>query len=169
MENEGKMGPKMLALPNERWRSFAIAFVEGGTGNATAALKATGCVGTEVALRVNAHHMRHDIRMQEAIQEEAKKRMVSLLPIALQVHTDVMKDPEHKDRLNAARSVLDRAGLHTVTEEKKSLEVTFNTDQIARARSLAVRLGVPLEKLIGSRLSIPAPVEQIEDAEFEDA
>lgn len=165
-EETAKLGPKMCNLPNDQWRSFVIAYVSSGTGNATAALKQAGREGTPVSLRVAAHHLLHDTRVQEAIQEEARKRLVSFLPLAINVHKEIMQDAGHKDRLNAAAGILNRAGLHVVTEEKRTVEVTFNPEQLARAKVLSARLGVPLEKLVGSRLAIAGP--KIEDAEFEE-
>lgn len=185
MEEFGNIGPKMKALPNDRWRRAVVAFLEGGRKNYgtvngghnslgyTAAYKAAGFgAESETGIRVGAHRLFHDSRMQEAIQEECKRRVVNMLPLAIDTHVDILLDPQHKDRFNAARSIMDRAGLHVVTEEHKTISVSMSDEDRSRAVMLAERLGVPLEKLIGNRLAkqIAPPTEEpmVTDAEFEE-
>lgn len=181
----GKFGPKMLALPNDRWRRAVVAFLEGGRKNYgqgkgghnslgyTAAYLAAGFTATTPSSRsVNAHKLFHDVRIQDAIVEEAKRRAVLCLPMAIDAHVDILADPQHKDRLNAARSIMDRAGLHIVREEHRSVAVTMTAGDRARAVMLSERLGIPLDKLVGNRLAkqIEAPTEEpmVTDAEFEE-
>lgn len=184
METMGKFGPKMLALPNDRWRRAVVAYLEGGRKNYgsvgghnslgyTAAYLAAGFTATTKTSRsVNAHKLFHDVRIQDAIVEEAKRRAVLCLPLAIDAHVDILADPQHKDRLNAARSIMDRAGLHVIREEHSSVTVTMTADDRARAVMLSERLGIPLDKLVGNRLAkqIEAPTEEpmITDVEFEE-
>lgn len=184
MEEFGAIGPKMKALPNDRWRRAVVAYLEGGRKNYggqgghnslgySAAYRAAGFDTTnENTIKRQAHTLFHDIRVQEAVIEESKRRAVLHLPLAIDVHTEIMLDPQHKDRFNAARSIMDRAGLHAVTEQHSTLSVTMTADDRAKAVMLAERLGVPLEKLVGNRMAkqIAAPTEEpmVTDAEFEE-
>jgi hypothetical protein len=180
MEELGKYGPAMLALPNQKWRDTAIAFIEGGGASRgrgdkgyISAIRAAGWTGTPMSLQVTASRLFSDGRMQAAIQEEARKRTVTLLPMAIAAHTEIMNDKDHKDRLAAARSVMDRAGLHAVTEERKVLEISFGPEQIKRAVMLAKRMNIPLAQLVGPRAAALATPEGVElegaqEAEFEE-
>lgn len=171
-----KLGEAMQALPNDKWRRAVIAYIEGGGGTLgradkgyTTALRAAGFRGTAGSLRVSAHRFFQDARVQAALQEEARRRLVTLLPSALRAHEQIMADPSHKDRLQAARSVMDRGGLHVVTEEKKTLEITFGPAERARAVMLARRLNIPLDQLVGVRAAKQIAAQPAQDAEFEEA
>lgn len=171
MDELGKLGPAMQALPNDRWRDACVAFVEGGAYGSdhgyTDAIKKAGFEGTPNSLRVTAHRIFHDHRMQAAVQEEARKRLTGLVPLAIRAHREIMEDPFHKDRAVAAKSIFDRAGLHVVTEHRENIGVVFSVEQKQRAVLLAKRLGIPLDKLVG-----PNMVREIErdaiEAEYED-
>src|SRR6266699_2885956 len=120
MSDNPKWGPAMKALPNDRWRAACLHFVHGGGGSAgnnkgyVAAYRAAGYASTENAMRVNAHHMFHDARMQAAMQEEARKSMVALIPMARDAVSEIVRTPGHPQQLNAAKTILDRGGIHEV-------------------------------------------------------
>lgn len=175
-------GPKMAALPNDRWRRFVVEWLDGAKGghggNAkgySAALRRAGWKGkSDAALAVSARRIARDPRVLEAIQEEARKRLRGAVPMALAALDEIVEDKAHKDRLAAVKSVLDRAGLHEVREEVHRHEVFIADDpmMLERVRQLAGRLGVPVERLLGKTaagglsapLALPSPVE----AEFEE-
>lgn len=168
-------GPKMAALPNDRWRRFVIALLDGTTSDGhgskghTAALKRAGWRGTPESLRVTAYRLSHDVRVQEAIQEEARKRLSFGLPMALNAIEEIVADPQHKDRLAAAKAVMDRAGLNEVAESHHTVEFIANDPAVLeRVRQLAARTGVPVEKLIGRTAALALKPAPAEDAEFEE-
>lgn len=171
MEDFGKIGPKMAALPNDRWRTACLAYLEGrknpSGGNANKgyidAIKQAGYEGTDNSLYVTASRMFHDDRMMAAIQEQARGMMVNLLPLAVEAITSIVGDPQHKDRLAAAKTIADRTGLHAVTESRTVAEVEITPEKLQRAQMLAKRMGVPLDTLIGTRLA--AKVE-VTDADY---
>ena len=150
-------GPKMAALPNDRWRSFVIEWLDGskldgrGSKGYTQAARRAGFKGNDDTMRKTGYTLAHDPRIQEAIQEEARKRMVLDIPIGLVALREIAENKDHKDRLNAAKTLLDRTGLHEIHETKTTHEViTEDPMLIERIRQLALQLGVPLEKLVGT-------------------
>lgn len=159
----------MAALPNERWRAFVLAFLDGcpagphkGLGHTHAARKA-GFTGNEATMRKTAYMLAHDTRIQEAIQEEARKRLTTCIPIALNAVADIAGRKGHKDQLAAAKTILDRTGLHETKEQRTTHEyITDDPAMLERIRQLAVQMNMPLEKLIGKgaaeRLLLQKPV-----------
>ena len=175
MEPKAKLGPKMKALPNDLWRATVVEYVEGGVdsngGNASrgyvAAMRRAGWGEKmkDASMRAYSARLFHDTRFQEAIVEEAKRRLITDLPSALEIQRQIMRTPGHKDAFAAARSIQDRAGLHAVVEERHIHEVTFDAP---RAVMLAKRLGIPLDKFVGQRAAARIAHGTIVDAEFEE-
>jgi hypothetical protein len=48
---------------------------------------------------------------------------------------------------------MDRAGLHTVTEQRHTHELANDTETLARIKLVAERNGIPLKALLGERLA----------------
>jgi hypothetical protein len=168
-EAKPNYGPAMLALPNDRWRAACIAFIMGGhtktpgrNNGYTAACRAAGYTEGQ-GLRVQAYQMFHDARMQAAIQEEAKKRMQGALPYAMDAMDEILANPQHKGHEAIVKTVLDRAGLHAAQEVRHTHELSgLDAASLARARQIADKIGVPLEKLVGRSIAareLAAPVD----------
>jgi len=152
MKTEGEYGPKMRALPTPRMQRFVLALLEQGKRNQTAAYIAAGYAGkSRNALQANACLLVHDTRIQEALQEEAGRRTKDLLPLALHTIEAIVADPQHKDAAKVALSIMDRAGLHSMTEQKVTVGLANDTEMLQRIRFLAERNGIPLAQLIGAR------------------
>jgi hypothetical protein len=160
-------GPAMAALPNDFWRACVLAYVEGGGGNGrgtskgyTEALRQAGYDGTDKGTNARAHQIFHDRRVLDAIQELVREEMKLGAPIAKKTLIDIMKSPGHKDQFNAAKAVLDRAGIVEQVEIKKTVEHTMSPEMIHKVAVMAKSLGIDQRKLLGWR---HAPVT---DAEF---
>lgn len=158
----------MRALPNERWRVACMAFCH-GIGKSSRnnygyveALKAAGWEGTEGSLRVSAHRIFHDHRMQAAVIEESKKAFVGLVPLARDKMEEILQTPGHPKQFDASRTILDRAGIVERREEHVTHEITMSPENQQRVALLAKRLGIPVQKLVGNR---QAPVIEAEYAE----
>jgi phage terminase small subunit len=153
-----KLGPKMNALVPMR-RKFVQALMNQGTRNATQAAAAAGySQESQGSLRVQAHDLMHDEAVQEAIQEEARRRITTMLPLALETVASIMENPQEggATRLKAATTVMDRSGVHAVSERINREEpLERDPDQVKRIMALAQILGVPIEQLLGRRLSHP--------------
>lgn len=162
-EPNRQLGPKMNALVPKR-RAFVQALMNQGTRNATQAAAAAGYPQTSNgSLRVMAYELMHDERVQEAIQEEAKRRICAMLPLAIETVAGIMENPQEGGavRLKAATTVMDRSGVHAVSERiVTEAPLERDPDQVKRIMALAQVLGLPVEQLLGSRLKqIEAPTE----------
>lgn len=160
---EEKYGPKMAKLTPMR-RAFVLNIMAQGDRNATRAAKDAGY--SEVSpgsLRVQAHNLWHNEDIQEAIHEEATRRLKGLLPMAVNTIATIMENPQEGGavRLKAAHGVMDRAGIHAVTEKISTPgDLAGNPDRVKRIMALAHALrGVPLEKFLSDHLTArPQPV-----------
>lgn len=159
----------MLALPNDRWRAFVVALldVDATRGRYTEAARRAGFDQNPAALQVTAFRMAHDTRVQEAVQEEARKRLNSNLPLALKAAEDILLDTNHKDRALMVKTVFDRTGLHGITETKHTHEfIGDDAALLQRAVILAERLGIPIAQLIGRSAALKLTGPQVQEAEF---
>lgn len=139
-------------------------------GGCAGAARGAGFTGTHDSLKVTGYRLSHDYRVQEAIQEEARKRLTGLLPLSLEAMGDMLKDRQHKDRAAIAKTILDRTGLHEVTESKHTVEFIGNDPaMLERARQLAIRMKLPVEQLLGKSLArgLPAPTPELVEAPLE--
>jgi len=169
MKTEGEYGPKMRALPTPRMQRFVLALLEQGKRNQTAAYIAAGYAGkSRNALHANACLLAHDTRIQEALQEEAGRRTKDLLPLALHTIEAIVADPQHKDAAKVALSIMDRAGLHSMTEQKVTVGLANDTEMMARIRLLAERNGIPLVQLLGDRMAKAVEAPMIDVTPVED-
>src|SRR5665213_1406449 len=77
LEDEGKFGPAMEALPSDRMRAFVIALLMQGGRHISRAYMAAGYSGEahSSVLDTSAWKLAHDERIQEAMREEALRRM----------------------------------------------------------------------------------------------
>jgi hypothetical protein len=152
---EGDYGPKFKALSKDRHRAFVLALVQQGSRDYTAAYKLAGYLSADEFANQEASRLAHDTRIQEALHEEASRRLHGLVPLALRTVGDIMENENAKDadRLKASLGVMDRAGLHTTTEHKITLELADDPEMLAQIKLLAERNGIPLERLLGARLS----------------
>lgn len=165
-------GPAMRKLSTELQRKYVLIRVMQGKSNFAKAAELAGYSAvSEGSLRVTAHRLEHDPKIQAAIHEEslrqARHNLGSALVRASERVIDVMENPQNKaaDTLKAASIIMDRMGLHQVTEHRSTVEhIGDSPETIERVRRLAATLGLDPEKLLGSRLNKQKPV--ITDAEF---
>ena len=158
-----KYGPKMQALPNDRWRTFALVYCGQGRRNAGHAYavafeKDERDVKQSHACRVNGSRMVHDERMQQAILEVCQKQLRSLAPLAVDVFEEIAQDRQRPagDRIRAAQAIADRTGLHGINEHKTTVQhIGGDGDQMKRIAALASLLGIPVERFIGHRIEAP--------------
>jgi hypothetical protein len=147
-----ELGPAMRAL-NERQRAFVVAFVVMGE-SATAAARAAGYLDSgSGSIRVIAHRLIHDTRVQAAITEEGARRLKGMMPAALQAVQEIVENPQHKNRLNAAFGVLNRSGLHELIERKEVHEFR-REEKIAEIREFAAQLGLDAKQLLGRCIDV---------------
>ena len=164
--DQSQLGPAMQACTPLQQR-FVIALLELGDNNFTRAAAMAGSTAKAEGLRVVAHQLAHHPKVLEAIHEEAIARLASAKVLAVSKLIDAMNTaPEWKDKLKAIDMLLNRAGMHTISETRVSGEVKHlhsNEDAIAQIEDLAGRLGVDPKKLIGFAYEKP---QETVDAEF---
>ena len=164
VEETARLGPHMAAL-SPRMRQFVYALIQTGCSQAKAA-ELAGYQGGPKTWKTMGWKLAHDPRVQAAIHEEAQKLLRSTSIMAIGVISDIARNPEAeaKDRLRAAVELLNRSGLHAQSEHKVVVERTPNdAEVISQIRSMAGRLGIDADKLLGRVAALPAPI----DVEFE--
>src|SRR5262249_12399208 len=97
------LGPKMRALPNDRWRGAAVEsfMVKGsGGGKNTAACRVAGFGkeegSTSETMRAVAYKVFHDPRMLEALHELGEQYLKQGVPDAIGVVSAILEDPRAK-------------------------------------------------------------------------
>lgn len=164
-------GTAMRKLPNETMRKYVLIRVMQGTSNFMKAAELAGYSAvSEGSLRVQGHRLEQDPRIQAAIHEEslrqARHNLGSMLVRASERVSDVLEDTQAKnsDTLKAASLIMDRMGLHAISESKSTVEhIGDSPEVIEKVRRLAASLGINAEKLLGARLANKPAV----DAEYE--
>ena len=158
----------MKALPDTQ-QVFVMACINMGVGlNYTEAARIAGYANTPT-IKVTAHKLAHDEKIQAAIQEQNRRtlRVGTLEAVAYLLETVRNTKAETKDRLKAAQMVLDRGGLHALSEH----QVTVNHNHMSveekakRVRDWAVKQGIDPDKLLGSLINDGDKL--VQDVEFE--
>jgi phage terminase small subunit len=151
-----ELGPAMRKL-NERQRAFVFAMLQFGTKNNTRAAIAAGYKenpNDSNAICVTAYWLAHHPGVQEAIMEEAEKRLKAGAIMAVNHLLEIADDTsaDKKDRLKAVEMILNRSGLHAKTEHKVAVTHTDATsdEMIKRIELLAGNLGLDAKKLLGN-------------------
>lgn len=148
--DRGKLGPCMQAL-TDRQRKFVYAMLDTGQVNHTACARVAGYQGDEDTMKVTAHRLAHDEKIQAAIQEEARKMMGAAQLVATAHLVLIATNPAHKDQLSAIKELMNRSGLAAATEHK--ITVTHAVDRVGVLReieALAKDSGMDPRKLLSS-------------------
>ena len=152
--DEESLGPAMRAC-TQLQRRFVIALLELGDNNHTRALQMAGYAGeSQNSLRVHAHVTAHNPKVLAAIHEEAVARIASGKIMAVSWLLKAVTDaPEWKDKLKAIDMLLNRAGMHTITEQRINGQVDVNVrndnDAIVQIEAIAKRMNLDPRTLIG--------------------
>lgn len=168
--DEGVMGDAMLAL-TPRQRAFVTVLLTSGRNNHAAAAKMAGYQGTADTLAVTGHRLAHDQKVLRAIREESDRRIRAHAVLATGVLIEIAGDDmaQHKDRLKAVEMLLNRGGLHAITESKQVIEHHDLTGKalIERVKQLAGEIGADPVKLLGTvGIEEAKPTPEMIDAEF---
>lgn len=152
MTEDTDYGPAMQAL-SDKQRKFVLAMLTiPGCSHARAAREA-GYSDVAEGAKVRGHMAAHNPKVQEAIKEEARRRLDGLSVIAANVMMDVMLDEasDPKDKLKAASAVLDRTGFAAAQNINVNKTVTDNSGKalMERIEKAAAALGVDPASLLG--------------------
>lgn len=154
--DEATLGPAMLRL-TERQRKFVMAMIElGGMGHARAAISAGYSYNPDKPnkIEVQAHSLAHDEKIQDAIKEVGIRMLNAGAILAVKTVLDIADNPqaEMKDRLKAAEMIMNRSGLHAMTEHKATVvhKSESTSDTVKRIEQMAKKLGLDPAKLLGN-------------------
>ena len=150
MRGEANFGPAMSAL-TEKQRLFVLYLLESGSDNHTRAAAFAGYASeSENSLRVTAHRLAHDAKVQAAMHEEAQRRMRASAIMASSRLIEIANNPMHKDQLRAIGMLLNRVGLHEASEHKVTVEHTMSDSEMrARIVTLCNEMGIDPAKMLG--------------------
>jgi hypothetical protein len=168
MTDTDDFGPAMSGL-TEKQRGFVLAMIEfPGISQADAARRA-GYSDKSEGAKVAGHYLAHNAAVQEAIREEAGKRLNAASLTAAGVLLKLLTDDEisPKDRIKAAGMLLDRSGFGAAQTINVNKTVTDRTGpaMLDRIRALAAANGIDPMKLLGGN----SPVVDAEFSEVGDA
>lgn len=165
-----EQGSEMRALPNDRWRLFVLSCMSQGVKvDHTLAAKEAGFTGNAGTLRVQAHRLAHDPRVQAALLEESRKKLQTYTGPAVALLGKMIGDEtiEPKDRIKAATAILDRGGLGIVQTINVNRSLS-REEKLLKVVELARMLGKNPRDLIGSLAdSLPGDFSVLEEKGIE--
>src|SRR5215831_9599760 len=151
-EDLGRHGPAMLALPNDRWRAFAVSLVtKAGRGSQVEALREAGLgLGSTPLNQARfAWQIANDDRMIAALAELSRKIIRVGAPEAASALLEVVRNPEHRDHVRAIGMMLDRSDPVETRQRIDVVHKTLDPDEEAIEELRALRaLGTPRAKLL---------------------
>lgn len=154
--DEACLGPAMLKL-TERQQKFVMAMIElGGVGHARAAISAGYSYNPDKPnkIEVQAYCLAHDEKIQDAIKEVGIRMLNAGAILAVKTVLEIADNPqaEMKDRLKAAEMIMNRTGLHALTEHKATVvhKTEKTADMVRFVETMAGKLGLDPVKLIGN-------------------
>jgi phage terminase small subunit len=170
--DETSLGPAMRAL-TEKQRRFVLELQAGpaGYGAAVRAIRAAGYrSGSNTALRVEAHRVLHNPKVQEALREVGGKVIRAEAFEAIRTTAAIARNPKHKDCLKANLALMDRGGFAPETthhvevahSHKHAIEATPAV--LERIRQLALAAGLNPQALPPT---IDATPEEVTEAKHE--
>jgi hypothetical protein len=161
------LGPKMLALKDDRWRRFAWLVACGEVP--THAAEEAGFSNASLACKVRAHEMMHNDKVLEAIEECCRLVLRGLGPVAVRAAKAILQNPKHNFHGRMIETVLDRTGFVARTEHKVTVEHTVDTSELeALARRLAQESGIPVQRLLGTDKVIEGEVVKSSSSDGEE-
>lgn len=160
--DEDHLGPKMLAL-NLRQRAFVTACLDLGRVDNKKAAAMAGYSGNDNTLAVAGHRLAHTLAIQEAMHEEAGRRLNSAKVMAVSELIHLAQNAtQEKDKLKAISMILNRTGMHETSEHKVVTRDESKTEEamIERIQKLAGELGLDPTKLLGNKApGLPEPID----------
>ncbi len=167
------LGPKMLAL-NDRQRAFVTACMDLGEVDHARAAAMAGYSGHRETLSSTGFRLSQTLAVQEAMHEEAGRRLHSGKIMAVSELLKIAKqDMNSAVRLKAITMILNRVGMHEMSEHRVVTRDESKTDaaMIERITALAGQMGLDPTKLLGhhapkSKADAGVDEPPVIDAEF---
>lgn len=153
---DGELGPAMAAL-NEKQRLFVRALFESPKkhGAAVYAARVAGYGTSTSSVRSMANiasRLSSDPKVQDAIQEESRKYVTTLGPLAVRALKNLAGTPSHRDHGRALGMIIDRVlptqSTHTVKVQHDATPGMRDTAAaLARISELAAQFGIDARSL----------------------
>lgn len=144
-------------------RQFVTALYEHPGIDPVRALRIAGYqVKKEGSDRRQAYRWMHNEKVLAAIQEYGANNVKAMLPLAVGTADQILRDPKSRDRAKVMSGIMDRAGLHAVTETHTTVTHNLSIDDMRT--QLRMLLSKPMMRAL-----IPATKEQeplLIDADF---
>jgi phage terminase small subunit len=141
-----------------------------GGMNHTRAAMAAGYEGSVDVVKVTAHRLAHDPKIQDAIDEEAAKRLKTGKVMAVNTLLEIMESSsvENKDRLKAVEMLMNRTGMHATSEHKTTVTHRDETSEevIEQIKQFSKAMGIDPKTFLG--VGAGTEIVQVEEAEFEE-
>jgi len=140
----------MMRALNERQQKFVVALLEFGDANHTRAALAAGYHPGQ-NLKTQAYRLSSDPKVQAAIHEVAMGRLHGGKILAVSKLVELIEHPDPKVAHKAAETLMNRTGLHAVSEHNVKTQDVSRTDDamIARIIQLANKIGVDPNLMLG--------------------
>lgn len=136
------LGPAFLNL-NERQRKFVMALFEIGVDtNHTRAAEMAGYTGTPGTLKVQAHKLFHNPKIQQALHDMSMSQLLgSKMMLTSQLIHLAANASKDSDKLKATLAAMDRIGLHAISEHHVKTENISETKEalIAQLKSFLIK------------------------------
>jgi hypothetical protein len=150
--DESELGPCMLALtPKQRRFVLELRYGPAGYGSEIRACRAAGYgtpTSSDNSMKVQAHRVLHDPKVQNALREVGHKIIRAEAFQSIKTTTAIARDIKHRDCLKANLALLDRGGFATETvhhvqvdhQHRHAIEATPKV--LERIRQLALAAGL---------------------------
>ena len=146
------LSPAMARL-TEQQRRFVVAVLQQTVLNASQAAEEAGY--GQAGVRVRAHELMHNPKVQAALKEEMSKRIALGAIVGIYGLQAIAADPNHKDHLKACVALADRGGYSPIVQQEIKVEHTDRTGAalMERIKELAKKHGMDAQKLLAGNVS----------------
>jgi phage terminase small subunit len=169
VEDMESYGPCMLALtPLQRKFVRELQLGPIGYGSEVRAVKAAGYSGSDPSLRVIAHHLLHNPKIQDALREVGGKMIRAASFQSIRNVEAIANDLLHKDCLRANLALVDRgfpteAIIHHKVERTPDMIMVATEQVLERIRQLAMRAGLDADRQVEAAKMIDSVAMEVND------
>jgi phage terminase small subunit len=149
------LGPAMLALtPKQRQFVMELRHGPAGYGSEVRAARAAGYgtpTSSDLSMRVQAHQVLHNIKIQNALREVGGKVIRAEAFQSIKNTVAIANDLAHRDCLKANLALLDRGGFATETIHHVVVEKTVKFDPkdlVEKLQKISLRFGLDARKVL---------------------
>lgn len=152
-------GPEMRKCTDPQ-KKFVLAMLDlgGQPGCFSEAYVRAGYSATSPqSVRVNASRLAHNPKIINAMAEESRKRLDGSAMVAVSTLVKICADAEEKtgNKLKAALAIMDRTGLHAMSEHKVTVDDHRTEGELVAAiTAMAQRQGLDPRLLLGDKVQV---------------